>query len=60
MEKTQPQRGTFLLLRETRKKLNFTYISQDTEKISWCTTFYAIFVSNSRIFLTKNITFLEN
>ena len=45
-EKTQPQGGTCLLLRETQeKKLNFTYVSLDTEKISWFTTFYAIFVN---------------
>jgi len=44
--KTQAQGGTFLILRETQeKKLNFTYISLHTEKISWCTTFYAIFVN---------------
>ena len=31
--------------RNSRKKLNFTYVSLGTEKISWCTTFYAIFVN---------------
>ena len=44
-EKTQPQGGHLPpFKRNSRKKLNFTYVSLDTEKISWCTTFYAIFV----------------
>ena len=44
-EKTQPQGGIFLLLRETQEKTQFSQKILKTEKFSWGTSFYAIFVN---------------
>ena len=44
-EKTQPQGGTFLLLRETKKTPQFYPKNLKTETFSWGTSFYAIFVN---------------
>ena len=59
-EKTQPQGGTFFILRKTQeKKLDFTNFSLQTEIILSCVTFYAIFMNKKFKFYLFQIIFWQ-